>query len=100
MVFLLKRRYGRWWWILKAAAAEAESKETNISNDDEIEEDEEESDIDDGCKEKKTNDASSVSNPNKPKVRGKSAKAKRAAKKYAEQDDKDRELAIKLLTMK
>ena len=85
---------------LKAAAAEAESKETNISNDDEIEEDEEESDIDDGCKEKKTNDASSVSNPNKPKVRGKSAKAKRAAKKYAEQDDKDRELAIKLLTMK
>jgi predicted ribosome quality control (RQC) complex YloA/Tae2 family protein len=85
---------------LKAAAAEAESKETNISNDDEIEEDEEESDIDDGCKEKKTNDASSFSNPNKPKVRGKSAKAKRAAKKYAEQDDKDRELAIKLLTMK
>ena len=81
------------------AAAEAESKETSISND-EIEEDEEESDMDDGFKEKKTNDASFVSNPNKPKVRGKSAKAKRVAKKYAEQDDKDRELAIKLLTMK
>ena len=33
-------------------------------------------------------------------MRGKSAKAKRAAKKYAEQDDEDRELAMKLLTTK
>ena len=62
---------------LKAAAAEAESKETSISNDDEIEEDAEESDIEDGFKEKKTNDASCVSNPNKPKVRGKSRESKR-----------------------
>jgi hypothetical protein len=76
---------------LKAAAAEAAANTLNVSN--EIEEEGEE-------EEKKTNDASFASNPNKPKVRGKSAKAKRAAKKYAEQDDEDRELAMKLLTTK
>ena len=36
----------------------------------------------------------------KPLPRGKSGKAKRAAQKYAEQDDEDRELALKLLGVK
>ena len=35
-------------------------------------------------------------NTNKPLPRGKSSKAKKAAKKYADQDDEDRELAIAL----
>ena len=84
--------------LKSAAAATAATEKERASEIEEEEEGEEEIEDDEMYKTKKT--TSSSSNPNKPKVRGKSAKAKRAAKKYAEQDDEDRELAMKLLTTK
>ena len=84
--------------LKSAAAATAATEKERASEIEEEEDGEEEIEDDEMYKTKKT--TSSSSNPNKPKVRGKSAKAKRAAKKYAEQDDEDRELAMKLLTTK